>query len=82
MRWQFLALFTSVVALNADLALSDETPIGDDIHWLPIFDSHMHYHEAAWSKIPPSLVVNIMDENKVSRSLVSAAPAQIYRVKA
>jgi hypothetical protein len=41
---------------------------------LPIFDTHMHYSQPAWSVYPPAAVITAMDEAGVPRALVSSTP--------
>ena len=67
-------LLIAALLFSMQLSASDDTPIGDAVNELPIFDAHMHYHEPVWSSVEPSLVISLMDRNKVSRSLLSAAP--------
>ena len=55
-------------------AAADGAPIGDDVNDLPIFDAHMHYHEPAWASVSPEQVIDKMDRNKISRSLLSSGP--------
>jgi len=41
---------------------------------LPIFDTHMHYSEPAWSAYPPEAVLAAMRQAGVARAVVSSTP--------
>ena len=53
---------------------SDEAPIGDGVHDLPLFDAHVHYKEPAWAPYPVRSVIELMDESGVAMALVSSTP--------
>jgi hypothetical protein len=52
----------------------NETPIGDAVSELPIFDAHIHYKEPAWGPYPVETVVRLMDRTGVAMGLVSSTP--------
>ncbi len=41
---------------------------------LPIFDTHVHYKEPAWSVYPPATIIAMMERSGVIRALVSSTP--------
>lgn len=41
---------------------------------LPIFDTHVHYSQAAWDRFPPEEVIAKMERSSVPRALVSSSP--------
>lgn len=41
---------------------------------LPIFDTHLHYSQSAWTEFPPASVVKLLDGAGVARGLVSSSP--------
>ena len=41
---------------------------------LPIFDTHLHYSQPAWSEYPPADVIQRLDAAGVPRALVSSSP--------
>ncbi|MGI9535781.1 MAG: hypothetical protein ACR2PB_01830, partial [Desulfocapsaceae bacterium] len=43
-----------------------------DRHDQPIFDTHVHYKEPAWSVYPPSAVIDMMKSAGVAKALVSS----------
>lgn len=47
---------------------------------LPIFDTHVHYKEPAWSVYPPDIVIAMMERSGVSRALVSSTPDEGTRM--
>jgi len=64
---------TGVVAAIAGLIGAGAASAAGD--WpLPIFDTHMHYSQPAWTAYPPAAVVKAMDEAGVPRALVSSTP--------
>ncbi|WP_235871384.1 amidohydrolase family protein [Shimia sediminis] len=56
------------------MADSSETPIGEAVNDLPLFDAHMHYKEPAWDPYPVESVIELMDRNGVAMALVSSTP--------
>ncbi len=65
-----LLSFTQDSAFAGD----DQTPIGDAVEELPIFDAHMHYKEPAWGPYPVEDVIELMDKSGVAMALVSSSP--------
>ncbi len=53
---------------------------GNEAENLPIFDTHVHYKEPAWSVYPPDMVINMMEKSGVSRALVSSTPDEGTRM--
>jgi hypothetical protein len=47
---------------------------------LPIFDTHVHYKEPAWSVYPPDVVIDMMERAGVVRALVSSTPDEGTRM--
>lgn len=43
---------------------------------LPLFDCHLHYSGDAWEQFPPEKVIQLLDQAKVSRALLSSTPIQ------
>ena len=77
MQWPpiLVGLFCAVLTLSHFAAADDgETPIGDAVNQLPIFDAHMHYKEPAWGPYPVASVIELMDRNGVAMALVSSTP--------
>ena len=66
-------LAVAEMAMSAP-AHADETPIGDAIHDLPLFDAHVHYKEPAWDAYPVKSIIELMDKNGVAMGLVSSTP--------
>ena len=67
------ASFLAALSLSVS-APSDETPIGDAVNDLPLFDAHLHYKEPAWAPYPVRSVIELMDESGVAMALVSSTP--------
>ena len=67
------ASFLAVLSVSSP-AQSDDAPIGDAVHELPLFDAHLHYKEPAWAPYPVRSVIELMDENGVAMALVSSTP--------
>ena len=64
------------IAGPADAAeASDITPEN-----LPIFDTHVHYKEPAWSAYPPNVVIDMMEKSGVIKALVSSTPDEGTRM--
>lgn len=59
--------------LSASLVFACAAPAGAQAP-MPIFDTHLHYSEAAWNAYPPAEVVAVMDRAGVARALVSSTP--------
>ncbi len=59
------ALLLIVIASGS--AVSDEAP-------LPVFDTHVHYSQDAWSLVNPETVMELMEQAGVVRALVSSTP--------
>ena len=47
---------------------------------LPIFDTHVHYKEPAWSAYPPDAVIDMMEKSGVIKALVSSTPDEGTRM--
>ncbi len=47
---------------------------------LPIFDTHVHYKEPAWSAYPPDAVIDLMIKSGVTKALVSSTPDEGTRM--
>ncbi len=47
---------------------------------LPIFDTHVHYKEPAWSAYPPDIVIDMMKKSGVVKALVSSTPDEGTRM--
>ena len=47
---------------------------------LPIFATHVHYNEAAWSAYPPDAVIAMMERSGVIKALVSSTPDEVTRM--
>ena len=47
---------------------------------LPIFDTHVHYKEPAWSVYPPSTIIEMMENSGVFKALVSSTPDEGTRM--
>lgn len=47
---------------------------------LPIFDTHVHYKEPAWSAYPPNVVIDLMEKSGVIKALVSSTPDEGTRM--
>lgn len=67
-------LISVFAAVNPALAEHADTPIGDAVSELPIFDAHIHYKEPAWADYSVSDIVGLMDRNGVAMGLVSSSP--------
>lgn len=69
-----LSLAALVILAQPSVADDGQTPIGDAIADVPIFDAHMHYKEPAWGPYPPQTVIELMDRSGVAMALVSSTP--------
>lgn len=47
---------------------------------MPIFDTHVHYKEPAWSVYPPDVVIGMMASAGVAKALVSSTPDEGTRM--
>lgn len=47
---------------------------------LPIFDTHVHYKEPAWSVYPPDVIIDMMEKSGVHKALVSSTPDEGTRM--
>jgi hypothetical protein len=43
---------------------------------LPLFDGHLHYSGDAWEQFPPEKVMQLLDEAKITKALLSATPIE------
>jgi predicted TIM-barrel fold metal-dependent hydrolase len=70
------ALLTAAIVSLTPCAQAhgDDTAIGDAVHDLPIFDTHVHYQEPAWKDYPVASIIEMMDRNGVAMGLVSSTP--------
>ena len=46
----------------------------------PIFDTHVHYKEPAWSVYPPAAIIQLMKDSGVTKALVSSSPDEGTRM--
>ena len=46
----------------------------------PIFDTHVHYKEPAWSVYPPDVIIAMMEKSGVTKALVSSTPDEGTRM--
>ncbi len=46
----------------------------------PIFDTHVHYKEPAWTVYPPEAIIEMMERAGVTRALVSSTPDEGTRM--
>jgi predicted TIM-barrel fold metal-dependent hydrolase len=76
------ALFLGVhAAVIVEPGFSDTlNAVGNKAENLPIFDTHVHYKEPAWSVYPPDMVIDMMEKSGVSRALVSSTPDEGTRM--
>jgi hypothetical protein len=65
------AIAAAILALSA-IASSPPGAAADE--GLPIFDTHVHYSQAAWQTFDPATVIAMMDAANVPRALVSSTP--------
>jgi hypothetical protein len=50
---------------------------------LPIFDGHLHYSRASWTKYPPERIASMLDTLGVRAAFVSSAPDEgTFRLRA
>lgn len=72
----------SVFCITAGVPATAERLLGSDgaIHTQPIFDTHVHYKEPAWSVYPPAVVIEMMERAGVTRALVSSSPDEGTRM--
>ncbi|CTQ53218.1 putative metal-dependent hydrolase of the TIM-barrel fold protein [Roseibium album] len=68
------ALLASLLMASFAHSDSDQTPIGDAVKDLPLFDAHVHYKEPAWDEYPVSSIIELMDQSGVAMALVSSTP--------
>lgn len=62
-------------ATMVDVGLLDHVRAADmQAEQLPIFDTHVHYKEPAWSVYPPDAVIDMMEKSGVIKALVSSTP--------
>lgn len=47
---------------------------------MPIFDTHVHYKEPAWSVYPPEVIIEMMERSGVIKALVSSTPDEGTRM--
>ena len=47
---------------------------------VPIFDTHVHYKEPAWSVYPPEVIIEMMKSAGVAKALVSSTPDEGTRM--
>ena len=68
------ALLAGPMLTSRAVADDADSPIGDAIRDVPIFDAHMHYKEPAWGPYPPETVIELMNNSGVAMALVSSTP--------
>lgn len=73
-RTLLAVLIAAVLAANLGSADENDSPIGDAVHELPIFDGHVHYKEPAWATYPVDRIIRLMDRSGVAMGLVSSTP--------
>lgn len=56
------------------------TAASDHAENLPIFDTHVHYKEPAWSVYPPYVIIGMMEKLGVIKALVSSSPDEGTRM--
>ncbi|HEX9926535.1 MAG TPA: amidohydrolase family protein [Anaerolineae bacterium] len=61
-------------AVTPEEAATEPALAAEDAPELPIFDTHVHYNEAAWSVFPPGEIIAKMERANVPRALVSSTP--------
>jgi len=70
-----------IPAAIVDLGLSDHANAANKkSEKLPIFDTHVHYKEPAWSVYPPDAIIDIMEKAGVIKALVSSTPDEGTRM--
>jgi predicted TIM-barrel fold metal-dependent hydrolase len=57
-----------------ELTTEDMVTSEEAVTELPIFDTHVHYNEDAWSVFPPGEIIAKMERANVPRALVSSTP--------
>lgn len=50
--------------------------IGAGADELPLFDGHLHYSGNAWEQTPPDKVIELLDEAKIGKALLSSTPIE------
>lgn len=77
-----ISLILSVIIIAPTNSGSLNTADTSDItsENLPIFDTHVHYKEPAWSAYPPKVVIDMMQKSKVIKALVSSTPDEGTRM--
>lgn len=82
MQLRFSLQILSVWALVSGVFTAPEPARGDEgaEKRQPIFDTHVHYKEPAWSVYPPNVVIEMMERAGVARALVSSTPDEGTRM--
>jgi len=71
----------SCLFLMAGPGLFDPAQAADGQHKdLPVFDTHVHYKEPAWSVYPPDVIIEMMERAGVVKALVSSSPDEGTRM--
>ena len=75
-------LVMSLFSVMAGIPGTADRVLGSDgaAHPQPIFDTHVHYKEAAWSVYPPAVAIEKMERAGVTRALVSSSPDEGTRM--
>jgi hypothetical protein len=63
-----------LLAVGAMLARSSASPSPQPGGPYPIYDTHLHYSQDAWSAYTPDEILQLMDQAGVYRALVSSTP--------
>ena len=75
------ALFLGIYLVSlTDTGILERAIASDRDHSMPIFDTHVHYKEPAWSVYPPNEVIKMMQRSGVTKALVSSTPDEGTRM--
>lgn len=66
------------LGLPEQVAAADNTK--QNVETLPIFDTHVHYKQPAWSVYPPDVIIDMMENSGVIKALVSSTPDEGTRM--
>ncbi len=82
MRSLLAILILSVLSVMSGVPGTAKRVMGSDgaAPKQPIFDTHVHYKEPAWSVYPPDVVIGMMERAGVTRALVSSTPDEGTRM--
>jgi len=77
----FILFLGSCFFLMAGPGLFDPAKAADGQNKdLPVFDTHVHYKEPAWSVYPPDVIIEMMERAGVVKALVSSSPDEGTRM--